>query len=122
MSSPSTVLTLLLLTTLSESLAETLRNTFRRDDGTFENAPNKTTSAISLTTCALQCVRSESWFCGGFTYLDGGVCHLFEGPQTDALCVNPLTAAPPLLVEPGSERRSHRRRLNSSCPGEIQQC
>ena len=121
MSSPSTVLALLLLTALSESLADILRNnTFRRENGTFKNAPNETTLATSATTCALQCVGSESWFCGGFTYLEGGICHLFEGPQTDAVCVNPLTAKPPLLVEPGSERRSYRR-LMKNCTGEIQE-
>ena len=89
---------------------------FRREGGMFINSPQATLSVSAVISCAVRCTAMRSWFCGGFTYYEDGTCALYGGNE-EVICINPLEAVPPLVVDTGSEPRSYRR-LQLTCPGE----
>ena len=118
MTSPISVLRLLLTAGSLRGLASEQAQ-YRWEDGEFNNTVEVSLSAWSTTSCAISCTAMKPWFCGGFTYRDSGACDLYRDREEASICVNPLEAAPPLVVESVSEPRSYRRLQanRSTCPG-----
>ena len=122
MTSPISVLCLFLTAGSLRGLASEQAQ-YKREDGSFSNTVEVSLPAWSAASCAIRCTAMKPWFCGGFTYHDSGTCDLYRGREEgeEAICVNPLEAAPPLVVESGTEPRSYRRLQanKSTCPGGI---
>ena len=115
MVTPFSILCQLLMVDTLLGLDSKQAQIYRQEEGKFINAPEVTLTARSSMACAARCTAMELWFCGGFTYRNSGVCHLYRGNK-EAVCVNPLSAVPGLVVDKGSGPRSYRR-LQASCPG-----
>ena len=107
MTDPIVVLCLLLTTSTLAVLGADM-DKYRRENGTFANAPSATLSATSVMTCAISCTSVEPLFCGGFTY-HSGTCDLYRDNEEGTL---------PLKVDAGAEPRGYRR-LYSTDQGEA---